>query len=102
MSMPMSVPMDMEKCFVPRTVSCKFVMQALFNYLDDRLDPEALAHIGKHLRLCRRCSVLMDSARRILKIATGGKVFLFTPGQSEQLYIAARRKLEIRSACHLE
>lgn len=36
-------------------VSCKHVMEQLWDYLDGELPPEAMQEIAEHLEICKRC-----------------------------------------------
>ena len=56
-------------------VSCKKVIAELSNFLDESVDPKLRAEIEGHLRLCRRCSTLLDSTRKMLIISGDDRTF---------------------------
>lgn len=78
MSIPVKMMLLMGKTMMRKTVSCKHVTRQLSGYIDGQLTPELCAKIEEHLRLCGRCSVLLDTTRKLLFIAGDDKV-LNTP-----------------------
>lgn len=73
-------------------VSCKKVITELSNFLDESVDPKLRAEIEGHLRRCRRCSTLLDSARKVLIISGDERTFEVPIGYSDRLhkYLAAK------------
>ncbi len=67
-------------------VSCHRVLQELSNYVDDDLDPSLRAAIEEHLRGCHRCSVLVDSTRKMLYVVGDERIFEIPGGYSERLH----------------
>jgi hypothetical protein len=58
-----------------KTLSCKQVTRELSNYIDGQLDPEIRSRIEKHLRLCNRCTVVLETLRKLLCIAGDENMF---------------------------
>lgn len=67
-------------------VKCDTVLQELSNYIDEDIDPELRTEIEAHLRGCHRCSVLVDSTRKMLFIVGDERVFGIPIGFSERLH----------------
>ena len=74
-------------------VTCAEVVKELSNYIDDDIDPKLRAEIENHLRGCRRCSVLLDSTRKTLRIVGDDRVFEVPVGYSERLHNFLAKKL---------
>jgi RNA polymerase sigma-70 factor (ECF subfamily) len=75
MTMPLKMMLLMGKTMMKRTVSCKHVTSQISNYIDGQLSPEMKRRIEEHLALCDRCSVVLDTTRKLLYIAGDEKVF---------------------------
>lgn len=75
MTMPLKMMMLMGKTMMKRTVSCKHVTSQISGYIDGQLSPELKRQIKEHLALCDRCSVVVDTTRKLLYIAGDEKVF---------------------------
>jgi hypothetical protein len=92
--MPLGMVIDMAKRYINKTVSCKKVLEELSNYIDGQLDPHLCATIDEHLRLCSRCTILLDSTRQLLYVV-GDERILVPPFESshrlEQI-LSVRRK----------
>lgn len=58
-----------------KTISCKQVTHELSNYIDGQLDPEMRSRIEKHLGLCNRCAVVLETLRKLLCIAGDENMF---------------------------
>lgn len=67
-------------------VSCKKLAQSLSAYIDGDLDHNLCCEIEKHLSLCRRCSVLLDSVRRVLIISGDERTFELPIGYEDRLH----------------
>jgi anti-sigma factor RsiW len=67
-------------------VTCAQVLKELSNYIDEDVDPQLRSAIEEHLRGCRRCSVLLDSTRKTLRIVGDDRVFEVPAGYSERLH----------------
>ncbi len=76
-------------------VSCHRVLQELSNYLDEDIDPGLRAAIEEHVRGCHRCSVLLDSTRKMLYVVGDERVFEIPGGYSERLHKALAERLGI-------
>jgi anti-sigma factor RsiW len=67
-------------------VKCDRVLQELSNYIDEDLDPALRREINEHLRSCHRCTVLVDSTRKMLYVVGDERVFEIPIGFSERLH----------------
>lgn len=74
-------------------VSCREVAEELSNLLDNEIDPVLRAEIVEHVRHCRRCSVLLDSTRKVIYVAGDDRIFELPAGYSERLHDLLDRKL---------
>jgi RNA polymerase sigma-70 factor, ECF subfamily len=75
MTIPLKMMLLMGKTWMRKTISCKQVTEQISNYIDDQLTPELRAKIEEHLRLCDRCSVVVDTVRKLLYVAGDENVF---------------------------
>jgi anti-sigma factor RsiW len=66
-------------------VKCDRVLQELSNYIDEDVDPVLRGEIEEHLRGCHRCSVLVDSTRKMLYIVGDERVLEIPIGYSQRL-----------------
>lgn len=67
-------------------VKCDRVLQELSNYIDQDVDPALRREIEEHLRGCHRCSVLVDSTRKMLYVVGDERVLEIPIGFSERLH----------------
>ena len=67
-------------------VSCETVLEQRSNCIEGEIDPRLRAEIEAHLKMCRRCSVLHDSLRKVLVIVGDERVFEIPSGYSERLH----------------
>jgi hypothetical protein len=74
-------------------VTCVQVLRELSNYIDDDIDPNLRSEIENHLRGCRRCSAVLDSTRKTLRIVGDERVFEVPVGYSERLHKFLAKKL---------
>ncbi|HET6373295.1 MAG TPA: zf-HC2 domain-containing protein [Candidatus Polarisedimenticolia bacterium] len=65
--------------------SCKEAMAELSNYLDNEVAAEIRQEIEAHLAHCVTCSVILDSARKTIRIVTDSKTFELPEPVSERL-----------------
>jgi RNA polymerase sigma-70 factor, ECF subfamily len=65
---PVSMIVEMGKRYMQRTINCQHVVRELSRYIDGELDSVLSAQVEKHLRLCHRCSILLDTTRKMLRI----------------------------------
>ena len=74
-------------------VTCAEVLRELSNFIDGDIDPKLRAEIETHLRGCHRCSVMLDSTRKTLKIVGYERVFEIPAGYSDRLHKFLAKKL---------
>jgi hypothetical protein len=67
-------------------VSCKKLARNLSGYIEGDLDRELCSEIERHLSYCRRCSVLMDSVRKVIVIVGDEQTFELPIGFSQRLH----------------
>ena len=67
-------------------VSCKKLAKSLSAYIDGDLDHELCCEIEKHLSVCRRCSVLLDSVRKVLVVSGDDRTFELPIGYEDRLH----------------
>ncbi|HJZ13745.1 MAG TPA: zf-HC2 domain-containing protein [Acidobacteriota bacterium] len=49
-------------------IKCEEVLAELANYIDEEVTAELRAQIEAHLRMCRNCTVLVNTTRRTLTV----------------------------------
>jgi len=74
-TMPLKMMLLMGKTWMRKTISCRHVARQISDYIDGNLTPELRAKIDEHLRLCGRCSIVLDTTRKLLYVAGDEKVF---------------------------
>jgi anti-sigma factor RsiW len=67
-------------------VSCNEVLENLSSFIDREIDQALRAEIEAHLRMCRHCTVLHDSLRKMIVIAADERTFEIPTGYSERLH----------------
>ena len=67
-------------------VSCEHVLEQLSEFIDGEIEAGLRAEIEAHLKMCRKCSVLHDSLRKVLIIAGDERTFEIPVGYSERLH----------------
>jgi len=67
-------------------VSCKALARNLSAYIEGDADRELCGEIERHLSHCRRCSVLLDSVRKVLVISGDEQTFELPIGYEERLH----------------
>ena len=75
-------------------VSCQHVLRELSNYIDDTVDADLRKAIERHLRWCRRCSVVLDTTRKTLTIYSDQGVLEIPAGYTERLRRSFLKKIE--------
>jgi RNA polymerase sigma-70 factor (ECF subfamily) len=75
MTVPLKMMLLMGKTWMRKTISCRHVTSQISNYIDGQLTPELRGKIEEHLRLCDRCSVVVDTVRKLLYVAGDESVF---------------------------
>ena len=66
-------------------VPCRKVAAHLSEFVDGEVSPELRAEIEHHLYWCRRCSVLVDSVRKVLIISGDERTFEVPVGYEARL-----------------
>jgi len=67
-------------------VNCEHVLEQLSNFIGGEIDASLRADIEAHLKMCRKCSVLHDSLRKVLIIVADERTFEIPVGYSERLH----------------
>ncbi|MGC9158738.1 MAG: anti-sigma factor family protein [Terracidiphilus sp.] len=67
-------------------VSCKKLAQNLSAYIEGDVDHELRGEIERHLLHCRRCSVLLDSVRKVILISGDDRTFELPMGYEKRLH----------------
>lgn len=67
-------------------ISCEELLRELSDYLDGEVTPGLRAAIEAHIRTCGRCSVLVDTTRRTLRIIANERVLSVPYGYSDRLH----------------
>lgn len=79
-------------------VSCKKVIAELSNFLDESVGPALRTEIVQHLNRCVRCSVLLDSTRKLIVISGDERTFEVPVGFSERLHRDLARRIDASGA----
>jgi len=58
-----------------RVISCRRAMKELSNYINESIAAELRKQMEDHLCVCDRCSVLLDTTRKVLYVCGDDKVF---------------------------
>lgn len=66
-------------------VSCQRVLKELSNYIDNDVDPNLREQIESHLKGCRRCSVVLDTTRKTVRIYSDEGVLEVPAGFNQRL-----------------
>lgn len=74
-------------------VSCHEVWRELSSFIDGEVDPRLRQEIEEHLKGCHRCSVLVDSTRKVLYVVGDERVFTLPVGYSERLHRLIEERL---------
>ncbi len=67
-------------------VSCKTLARSLSAYIDGDLNHELCCEMEMHLSLCRRCSVLLDSVRKVFIVSGDERTFELPMGYEDRLH----------------
>ena len=67
-------------------VSCKKLAQNLSGYIEGDVNQKLCGEIERHLNHCRRCSVLLDSVRKVLVICGDEQTFELPMGYEARLH----------------
>lgn len=74
-------------------VTCEQVVSEVSRFLDNEVDPALRTEIVEHLRGCHRCSVLVDTTRKVIYVAGDDRVFELPIGYSERLHDIIDKRL---------
>ena len=66
-------------------MSCQRVLQELSNYIDNEVDGSLREQIESHLKSCRRCSVVLDTTRKTVRIYSEEGVLEVPDGFNQRL-----------------
>lgn len=75
MTTPLKMMLLMGKTWMRKTISCRHVTRQISAYIDGQLPPDVRTKIDEHLRLCDRCSIVLDTTRKLLYVAGDERVF---------------------------
>ncbi|HKW76313.1 MAG TPA: sigma-70 family RNA polymerase sigma factor [Terriglobales bacterium] len=75
LSMPLKMMLLMGKTWMRKSINCRQATSQISRYIDGQLTPDLREKIEEHLKLCERCSVVVDTTRKLLYIAGDEKVF---------------------------
>lgn len=75
MAMPLKMMLLMGKTWMRKTISCRHVTRQISAYIDGQLTSDLRTKIDEHLRLCDRCSIVLDTTRKLLYVAGDERVF---------------------------
>ena len=78
-------------------ISCEEVLAELANYMDEDVTAELRTQIQEHLRMCRNCTVLVNTTRRTVTVVADHYVSALPKGVSERLI----ERLGLHSGCPL-
>ena len=73
---------------------CRYVWEHISEYIDQQVDPQALADIEAHLENCEVCSAILDSTRNILVLTADNRTYELPLGYSSRLH--QRLEIELR------
>ena len=74
-------------------VTCQRVLEELSNFIDGEIDAGLRVQIEDHLKMCKRCTVLHDTLRKVLVIVADERTFELPEGYSERLHDLIDRHL---------
>lgn len=73
---PMQKVMDTAYRYMRKVMDCDKIVRELSNYIEGQLEPPLRTEIERHLRRCSRCSILVDSIRKLLYLVGDDKIFV--------------------------
>ena len=76
-----------------KTMECKDVLANLSCYIDGEGSDELRQALEEHISRCRRCRVVFDSTRKMLKIVTDADPFEIPLAVSARLYTRLEKVL---------
>ena len=66
-------------------VSCQQVLRELSNYIDNTVDAKLRKQIERHLWMCHRCSIVLDTTKKTIRIYADENVLEVPAGYSDRL-----------------
>ena len=72
-------------------VSCEQVLKELSNYIDETVNLGLREQIEEHLRMCHRCSVVLDTTKKVIRIYSDEGLLEIPVGYSERLHSYFKR-----------
>jgi len=73
---PLQKVMDTAYRYMRKAMGCSKTVRELSKYIEGSLEPAPRAEIERHLRRCSRCSILVDSTRKLLYLVGDDKIFV--------------------------
>ena len=67
-------------------ISCVEVWREISNYIDGTIDPELLARMEAHFKVCAHCKAVVDGTRNVVKLVADGVEYQLPNGFSQRLY----------------
>ena len=74
-------------------VSCHDVLRELSDFIGGEVNPHLRQEIEEHLKGCHRCTVLVDSTRKVLYVVGDERVFAVPVGYSDRLHRLIEERL---------
>lgn len=75
-------------------ISCEQLLLEISNYLDAEVDAALRTEIEAHLAGCRRCSLLVDTTRRTVRVIADERVLTLPIGFSARLDAFLAHRIE--------
>ncbi len=70
--------------------TCQEMLVALNDYIDGTLDPAICKELGRHLRQCRPCRLVVNTIRKTITLYRHDGTRLLPPSFQSRLHAAAR------------
>jgi RNA polymerase sigma-70 factor, ECF subfamily len=74
--MPLKMMLLMGKTLMRKAISCRHVTSQISGYVDSTLTADMIKKIEDHLKLCGRCSIVVDTVRKLLYLSGDENVFM--------------------------
>ena len=75
-------------------MSCNEVLQEISNYLEDELDPWLRLRLEIHLKMCRNCRIVFNTAKKTVELYCDDKLFELPEPVRTRLHESLRAKWE--------
>jgi predicted anti-sigma-YlaC factor YlaD len=66
-------------------ISCGEVLKELANYIEEEVTAELRAQIQEHLKMCRNCTVLVNTTRRTITVVADNFISDLPAGLSKRV-----------------